>query len=318
MRRSRNSSGWFAFGLLLAVVGLVVYPLREGTPEEVVEGRQLDAPDTQPDPNVTQNSDTLDPPSFPLGRIKVNEKLTYQIWWNGIKAGMTILRVLERRPHLHPDGPMVWRIRMDTRSNRLLSNFYPVKDKALSIMDVHSGRSRFFSMQKREGDYHFMERIRFDYRIGAFTATYEKPRPDGKWRYYDPIPLDGKVLDPLCALYYLRGDVDLNAQGVVVPICTDRKVWQTKIKKVAREQLWIPELAEKQWCAIVVPECAFNGLFQRRSQMKIWLHEQTRVPVKMEVETPIGFCVVKLHAHENSPLTSKNHSAQVAASSEAK
>jgi hypothetical protein len=146
---------------------------------------------------------------------------------------------------------------------------------------------------------------------------------------YLTIPLSGKVLDPLSAIYYLRAidfgenlkvreelaadaesgklsrqeyDRRLKDARILLPICTERRVWDTEIVPVAREYLDLKCIGKKQACILIVPKCEFNGIFQRRGEMRIWLHEATRVLVRMEVELPIGACEIRLASHAYSPL----------------
>lgn len=293
--------GWMILGSALLGSGLLLYPALRGSPEESI-----------PSPpklshRTPESSPRSEPDRFPEHLIQAGEELEYLIQWNGIPAGKTLMRVVERKPW--PDntqGRDCWRVRLDTRASRALSALYPVRDKAFSIIDVKTGCSRFFSMDKREGDYAFMERIQFDYRLTTMKATYEIHR-NGRWRECPRISLKKKVLDPLSALYHLRACTELNLEnraGIHLAICTDRRVWETRIYPLAREMMTIPGLPGLHRCMTVKPECEFNGLFQRRGEMTVWLHEATRIPVKMEVEIPIGACEVNLLSHKKSPLDS--------------
>lgn len=256
------------------------------------------------------------------------EQLEYEIRWNGIPAGRTFMRVRKREGYPDKQGPEVWNVRMDTRSTRLLSHFYAVKDKAITLIDVKGGFSRYFYQNKREGAYKAEERIRADYTAARMEVHYEQSRPDDRLST-QTIPLAGKVLDPLAALYYMRSidfganlreraelaaaadtgklsraeyDRKLKDLRIILPICTERRVWNTELTPIAREPLDLPGVGKKQPCVLVIPHCEFNGLFQRRGELRMWVHEATRVPVKLEVEIPIGACEVLLDRHLNSPF----------------
>lgn len=256
------------------------------------------------------------------------EMLDYEILWNGIPAGRSIMGVRKRASYPDKNGPEVWEIRMDTRSTRLVGNFFPVKDKVITSIDVKGGFSRYYYLNQREGAYKGEERIRVDYTAAKMEAVCGRTRLDDTIGYLT-IPLSGKVLDPLSAIYYLRAidfgenlkvreelaadaesgklarqdyEKRLRDARILLPICTERRVWDTEIVPVAREYLDLKCIGKKQACILIVPKCEFNGIFQRRGEMRIWLHEATRVLVRMEVELPIGACEIRLAGHAYSPL----------------
>ena len=269
--------------------------------------------------------------------LEAGEQLDYEMRWNGLPAGRASLRVKSRN---EKEDPKTWSVRLDTRSSRLVSLFYPVKDKAEAMIDQKSGCSRFFYMQKREGAYKGEERIRFDYNRTKLIAGSTLMRPDGH-PSASSIPLFGKVLDPLGALYYLRGldlvatrqarmqaaaerqagacsDVEyakrLEALKVVLPICTDRRVWDTEIRLLTFDELKarnlkpfvkLPGLGNREPCIVVEPLCEFNGLFVRRGPLLLWIHEATRIPVRMLVDLPIGPCEVMLVGYQHSPFNER-------------
>jgi hypothetical protein len=115
--------------------------------------------------------------------------------------------------------------------------------------------------------------------------------------------LVGKTLDPLAALYYVRS-IDIKTlldQGL--PICADRRVWNTKFKLAKQGASFetVGSLKNRK-CVAVEPQIEFKGLFERKGKIVIWLDEATRVPLKMTAEIPIGTAEVELSEFENSPL----------------
>lgn len=252
------------------------------------------------------------------------EELEYQIRWNGLPAGRAVLRVKQRDRFPDAQGPETWLVRLDIRSNRAVTSVYPVRNKAQSRIDVKGGFSRLFANEVSEGEYQAKERARFDYTLEKLEALYEYPQwfehPASEkeearfpWKALT-IPLNGKVLDPLSAVYYLRA-LDLKpGQTVVLPICADRRVWNTPVKVEGRETVDIPGLGPRQPCLVLLPECEFNGLFVRRAvrtrtaagdwmgAVQLWVHEGTKVPVKLAAETPLGSCEALLDSHRFSPF----------------
>jgi len=236
--------------------------------------------------------------------LQVSERLIYDIRVNGIPAGKSLLEVQRVEGEAFSPGPQVWVIQATTRSTRALSwFFYDVHDRAYSRIDTKGGFSRSHSVLRNEGEIKAGERMRFSYDIGNMEASYERLRSDGQWRAYR-IPLTGKVLDPLAALYYLRALKlgSLQPGNVVyLPICAEARVWDTALKVISVERRDAGYLKGRQ-CVVFEPEAEFRGLFERKGGMRVWVDVATGIPLRMAVEIPIGPAEVVLCQAKGSPL----------------
>lgn len=246
-------------------------------------------------------------------KLQPGERLIYDIKVNGMPAGKSLLEIRRKEVYGGENGPEVCVVAMETRSNRAISLFYNVKALAKSFVDVKGGFSRFFYIDRREGDVKAEERIAFKYDIGNMEATYERPRyqdgdKDAKWRVH-MIPLFGKTLDPLSAIYYLRSlqlekipaGKETDESAFVLPICTDRRVWNMRVMIKERGIADFGKLKNRAYIKIV-PEAEFKGLFERKGNMTIWLDEETKIPLKLACEIPIGPAEILLDEFTDSPL----------------
>jgi hypothetical protein len=239
--------------------------------------------------------------------LKVGERLLYDIRVNGIPAGKALLKIRSIEAVDGDKGPQVWVAELHTRSTRAASLLYDVNDSARSRIDVKGGFSRFFNIERHEGDVRAEERITFGYDIGSMEAVCDRPRNDSQRRTHT-IPLTGKALDPLAAIYYLRAISLRNLQPgntIRLPICADRRLWNTVVRVVAPkpgEDVGCPQ--GRQYVA-VEPDAEFRGLFERKGGMRILLDAETGVPLKMFVELPIGPAEVTLTESVGSPLPDK-------------
>jgi len=239
------------------------------------------------------------------------ERLVYDIRINGIPAGKAEFEIRKVEPFGGDDGPLVWVVDYEVRSNRAVSFYYDVRIAGRTFIDVKGGFSRKFHIKRREGEVRAEEQIGFNYDIGSMHATYErarydrhdKDRPDGEMKQYQPIALPGKVLDPLSCLYYIRSMDIKTLLEKGVPICADRRVWNTKFKLSSQGAGFedVGKLKNRK-CVAVEPQVEFKGLFERKGKMTIWLDEATRIPLKMTVEIPIGTADIELSEFSNSPL----------------
>jgi hypothetical protein len=231
--------------------------------------------------------------------LTVGERLTYDLKWAGVPAGQSVLSVRWRREF---EGRPVVRVECETHSNRFVSTVgdYPVDDLAFSLIDVEGGFSRLFEMEKNEDKIHETEHIRFDYEAGI--ATYER-RQTGAFqpRSFKTVQLSGPVQDPLSCVYYFRG-LDL-APGtrVEMPVHTARRQWALVVDCLGREEIDVPGFGTRT-CIRVEPSMSFPGLFVRKGRMTIWVDEETRIPVLMHVDVPIGSVTATLSGAENAAL----------------
>ena len=236
--------------------------------------------------------------------LTVGERLDYDIRVSGVPAGKAFMEV-RKIEHCGTDdkGPEVFVVALETRSNRAVSLMYDVDDITKSCIDVKGGFSRRYYIVKKEGNAKIQERIAFSYDIGSMEATYDWPRPtDGQWRSKQ-IPLIDKCLDPLSAVYYVRG-IDLKGlkeDSFFLPICADKRVWNTKIKIVGRSLETVGELKDRE-CLIIEPEAEFKGLFERKGKMRIWVDSATGIVLKLTAEIPFGPAEVVLSGFKDSPL----------------
>lgn len=256
------------------------------------------------DREIKKKSENVPAQSLPPAnlRLKLREKLTYEIRWNGLPAGEATFEVFDRYAVAEQE---VWTIRLNVRASRVVSTFYPVEINAKSGVDVAGGFSRWFEAKRREGELSADERIDFDYKAGDTHAVYKRLGTDSKWRSYK-VDLPGKALDPLSALYYLR-TVPLAEKNapIYLPICADRRLHNLRLQPQGREELEISSLGAqnaKRMCWILVPECTFRGLFARRSGLQIWIDQKTHIPLKVVTEIPIGEATILLREQINSPL----------------
>lgn len=243
------------------------------------------------------------------------ERLEYDINLYHLPAGKAILTLKKKDKYKDALPVPVWEANLNTRSNRAMSLKTDVKDDVRSTFDVKGGFSRFFYMDRKEGDAKVAETITFNY--VAMNAIYDRPKPgaDGQTNVVTSnIPLTTKALDPLCAAYYLRAytmknstlklsDIPLskNVPAIVLPVCTDRHVWNTSLYAVGKDHPDVGKLKNRE-CLILEVEAPYRGLFERVGRPRIWVDVETGVIVKMTAETPFGPAEVLLSKFENSPL----------------
>ena len=239
------------------------------------------------------------------------EHLTYDIKWAGIPSGRAELSVkwVEK---VGPEEADCFHVTCATRSNSFSSFFYPVRDDVVSLIDAGGFFSRQFDMDKNEGRYHANENVRFDYARGRAEYVKYSKGQYGTREQTAAVKLWDKVQDPLSCLYYLR-NLDLRVgEDVAMTVNTAKRNWLLTVGVLRREKLVVGQFGELDTIKIQ-PEVSFPGIFVRKGKMTIWIEEKTRVPVRMDVDVPIGSITVVLAEAENSPLNAKPPAAAPAA-----
>jgi hypothetical protein len=229
--------------------------------------------------------------------LPVGERLVYEIRWSGVPAGRAVLAVKWKR---EVEGREVYHVECEANSNSFVALVYPVEDRTITLIDVLGGYSRLFEMSKNEGHVKQNEHIVFDYENGL--AIYEQRAPGPfRPRSRKAVRIDGPVQDPLSCLYHLRSVELVPGATLTMPVHTARRPWELHVNVLKREELSIPRFGTLKTLRIE-PTMLFPGIFVRKGRITVWVDEDTRIPVLMNVDIPIGSIVATLVDAESSPL----------------
>jgi hypothetical protein len=295
---------------LLAAMGTSAFA--ESSPEAIGSqapgGEKNDKKQERPTPDKMPELSDVDlklraETKDPSGRTIPGEELVYDVRVDGLPAGKAWLKVKKQDDLNASGGPAVWITTLSIKSSRMISWTYEVDDKATSKIDVKGGFSRFCHIERKDGEVLGQEISTFDYTFGNFKAAYQRTRPsDNVMKTYSPIPLSGKVLDPLSAIYYLRSfDWKAARKAIDLPIFTDRKVWAAHVAVGEKDTRDFGSLKNRTYVKLKA-DVGFKGLFERKGPMFVYLDLETGIPLRMEVEIPIGSAEVELSEHSHSPL----------------
>lgn len=252
----------------------------------------------------------------PLSPWKPNlvagERLEYEVTLPLGSAGKAVLEVVRQRTHPGPKDAAgkpvevpVFEVRAKARSSRWLEGWpmnYKVNTEATSLLDADRGFSWLFHIRQAEGDLQRDEKISFFYgekNLAAYQMRQYGPTTERRrWRGFS---LPGKALDSLSALYYLR-EMKLEAgKTYQLPVVAERKIWVLGLEVEAEEELTVAGLGRRKvWR--VRPLMRFGGLFVRKGGLKVWLDQETRIPVRMDAAIPVATVTALLKKHQNSPL----------------
>lgn len=203
------------------------------------------------------------------------ERLVFELSWFEVKAGTSVIEVSEGESK----GRKTYNISVVTTSNGYLDVIYRVRDRIESSIYADNLSSYRYKVHQEEGSFRRDKEIIFDY--GKGTVTYTK---DKKTTIYGISTL---VNDSLSSIYYLRSKELTVGKPVIIDIFDSKKLWQVEVQVLGKEKVETPVGVFDT--VLVKPILKFEGIFQRKGDVYIWLTDDNRkMPVRMRSKIKIG------------------------------
>ncbi len=212
-------------------------------------------------------------------RYPVGEQLSYRILWGFLPVGRTTITCEK----ISENGASRIRVRVEAKSNRLVSTLYPVNDRIDCYIDPLTGLPLRVEKRTSEGKVRCDDTLWFDHK--NLVARWESRSADVTTNY----PIYSDTLDTGAFLYALRSTsfklnkpktfhiaADAFLHGLSITAC-EQKMMKTKLD------------TEKIQCTrfSVVPKR--NDLFVNKTPEEVWVaDDERRVMVKMKTKTPLG------------------------------
>lgn len=203
------------------------------------------------------------------------ERLVFELSWFKLKGGTAVMEISEE----DVQGRRIYHVSSVTVSNKFVDTFYKVRDRVDSFIYADNLSSYRYKVHQEEGRFRRDKEISFDYSKG--TATYIK---DQKASVHS-IP--SSVQDALSALYYLRTKKVTVGETETINVFEDKKLWQLEVQILGKEKIQTPAGAFDT--IMVKPILKFEGIFQNKGDVYIWLTDDNRrMPVRMRSKIKIG------------------------------
>jgi hypothetical protein len=258
---------------------------------------RVDAPaGAAPAASATPAAPTAPPAcAGPLDRsAPVLEILTFDIRWGNLSGGTGVLRL---EPVREEGKPPAWRIESTAVSNSVIDVFYPVRDRAVSVVDAGFERSLSFTKSQREGGFARDEVLEYD-RFDGVAYLFRNGHIAGSLRIPD------RFQDPVSGLYAFRA-TGAPPGGTVTMEATDgSRLLRVRSEVLGRETVNTP--AGRFDCLKVelFPE-KLDGPFVRKKHGHVYLwftDDACRMPVRMTTDVLIGTVETVLVKAERSPV----------------
>ena len=214
-------------------------------------------------------------PHRPQRAFAPGEWLKFSVEYFGIAAGYATLAV-EEGPERH--GRRTYRLVATARTHPAFEWFFKVRDRIESIFDAEGLFSWQYEKHLREGSYRNDSVMIYD-QVNRIVI-----KDEGRTR----MSVDPWVQDVLSEFYYYRTLSPAPDETVTIPVVADDgKAYELLVAEEKRERITVP--AGTFDCVVVVPELKFEGLFQQKGKVRIWLTDDVRrVPVLVKTEIVIG------------------------------
>lgn len=215
----------------------------------------------------------------------VGERLTFAVQYGNITAGYAVLSIpqvveISGRPAFH--------VVAEARTHPFFETFFKVRDRIESFIDVDYGFPWRYEKHLREGGYSADAFYLFDQRRGLILE------PDkGKEA---PMPIGSQ--DVMSCFYWFRTlPLDVGDSAVIPVTADDMKSYELKVDVLRKER--VRTLAGEFDAIVVQPHLKFQGVFQQRGEVFVWItDDERRIPVRVRSKIVIGNININLQDAE--------------------
>ena len=218
--------------------------------------------------------------------FRPNERLKYNISWNGIHAGTLVLTVKEKKKM---QEEMTYHFTMTIHTSPFVDIFYKVRTQVDAYADKAMTHSLLFLKKQQEGRRKRNVRVDFDWqkRQARYKNSVEQ---------LDPIPILPGSFDPFSILYYLRLQSFKNNQVLQIPISDGKRCQMSTITVQGKE---IVRLGKREIdCFLVEPDMkGIRGVFRKNknAKLQLWFSDDAqKILVKAKSKVAVGSFIVEL------------------------
>ncbi len=207
----------------------------------------------------------------------------------GIRGGIATLEVKEI---VEINGKKAYRILSTARTTPFFSVFFPVEDRVETFVDVEGLYSLRFEKHLREGRYRHDSITVFDQErlIANYRYVDHGRANEGNPLEYDQgqdYPIPPRVQDELSSFYFYRTQEITPGAKAFVNTFASKKNWQVEVRAIKREVIETP--AGTFNTILIEPLLKFEGIFQRKGRVFIWLtDDEYKIPVMLKSKIVIG------------------------------
>ena len=215
----------------------------------------------------------------------VGEKLTFAVQYGNITAGYAIMSIPEV---VAEAGRPVYHLVAIARTHPFFEHIFKVQDRIESYIDVDYLFPWRYEKHLHEGGHIADAQYAYDQRTG-FMREPAKGKDE-------PMPIGSQ--DVLSCFYYFRTmDMTVGSEQSIRVSADDMKNYELKVNILRKER--VSSLAGDFDCVVVQPHLTFQGVFQQKGEVFIWItDDERRIPVKVQSKIAIGSININLQDAE--------------------
>ncbi len=212
-------------------------------------------------------------PRFPVG-----EEARYKIRWGLITCGTSTFRCEE----VDWNGRPMVRVRVQAKSNWLVSTLYPVDDTVDCYIDPETGQSVRVEKNTSEGDKTCKDVLEIDRENNVARWTSESDNITTNY------PIEAGACDALSFLYEFRKHRIEQGSELDFNIVVDTALQGITIRAGKTDTKEIENIGKIK-CRRYTVEPKRDDLFVRKIPKEMWLAENDhRILVRMDLQVPVG------------------------------
>ena len=220
---------------------------------------------------------------LPNTSFRVGERFVFSVEYGPVKAGQAVMEVSEIA---EVNGRACYHLISEARTNDLFSNFFEVRDRVESYMDVDGLFPWRFEKHLREGSYRSDMHVEYD-QVNHVAIT-EK----------DTVEVPPFVQDYLSGFYYGRIHELKSGKSIYIDHYSGKKLYSLEVKVMKKERVKVPAGVFK--CVIIEPVLKAVGIFKHSGRVRVWVtDDEKRMPVLMKSKMIIGSVVAKLIEYDS-------------------
>lgn len=197
---------------------------------------------------------------FPVG-----EETIYDVHWGVIPVARSHVTT----SWTNFQGRRVVSIRYVTRTNKVVAHLYPVDDLLETLIDPDTFLPIRYVKKTREGKSFTDEVTDFDHAAGvARWESLLKPKKK-------VIPILSDTREIIALMYWLRSFRFQAGTEQTHRVLADNKMYDLFLK-VSEGGAVALDRYGKVDCVRIDPEAAFNGLFERKGKLVVWVSKDAR------------------------------------------
>ena len=207
----------------------------------------------------------------------VGEKMVFNASWLMFDAARITATIPEM---VTEDGNRLMLLSLRTETTNVMAEIWTMDDLFVSYWDPDIKATRKLTVKIRESTVTKDKLITFDVENGKAIVKQNKDKPQS-------FDLKEGAQDFFSAGYYSRLLPLVNGKKYSYPVFEDNKNYDAHIKVLKREKIEV--LGRKVTTIVIKPQIEFEGAFQSRGQLYVWLtDDKYRVPVMLKLKTFFG------------------------------